>query len=59
MIAMWWTPALESLLFGVTPHDATTIAAIATSVVALAVLASWGPVRRASRQSPTAALRSQ
>jgi putative ABC transport system permease protein len=57
-ISIWGTPALESLLFGITPHDVSTIAAIAMSVLALVLLASWGPVRRASRQSPTVALRS-
>ena len=57
-IAVWWTPALESLLFGVQPHDISTISSIAVAVLALVLLASWWPVRRASRLSPTVALRS-
>jgi ABC-type antimicrobial peptide transport system permease subunit len=51
------TPALSSLLFGVTPHDPGTLASAAAMLVAVALLACWAPARRASRLQPTEALR--
>jgi putative ABC transport system permease protein len=51
------TPALSSLLFGVTPHDPGTLASAAAMLVAVALVACWAPARRASRLQPTEALR--
>ncbi|HET7694537.1 MAG TPA: ABC transporter permease [Vicinamibacterales bacterium] len=50
-------PALEGLLFGVRPADATTIAAVALALGTVAVVAGWIPARRASRVNPIEALR--
>jgi ABC-type antimicrobial peptide transport system permease subunit len=48
---------LSSMLYGVTPHDAVTIAGVAALVVVSALIASWQPARRAARTDPMAVLR--
>ena len=51
--------ALSGLLFGVTPSDPATFAAMLTVLTAVAALAGYIPARRASRIDPMTALRSQ
>jgi ABC-type antimicrobial peptide transport system permease subunit len=51
------TRLLSSLLFGVSPHDPATFAAIAAMLVAVAFLASYVPGRRATRVDPLETLR--
>ena len=54
----WWlTRLLSSLLFGVTPSDPVTFAAVSILLVVVAILASSIPAWRASRVDPIAALR--
>jgi predicted permease len=50
-------PLLESLLFGVRPHDPLTLLAVALSVAATAALACALPALRATRVDPMIALR--
>jgi putative ABC transport system permease protein len=52
-----FTRTLESLLFGVTPTDPLTFAAVILLLVAAALLACYIPARRAARVDPTVALR--
>jgi hypothetical protein len=49
---------LKSLLFGVTPTDATTLIIAAALLAVTAAIAAWLPARRAATIDPTAALRS-
>jgi ABC-type antimicrobial peptide transport system permease subunit len=49
--------ALRAMLFGVTPYDPVTLAAVAIVLAAAAVLASWLPARQAARVDPTVTLR--
>jgi putative ABC transport system permease protein len=49
--------ALSTLLFGVAPHDALTMAGAAAVLAAAAVVACYFPARRAARLDPAAALR--
>jgi predicted permease len=51
------TRLLADLFYGVTPSDPVTYAAVATLLLAVALLACWIPARRATRVSPTVALR--
>jgi len=51
------TRYLQGLLFGVTPLDRTTFAAVALTVGAVAALAAAVPARRAMRVDPAIALR--
>ncbi|HEX4682709.1 MAG TPA: FtsX-like permease family protein, partial [Gemmatimonadaceae bacterium] len=48
---------LRSLLFEVAPSDPVTLGAAAGTLVALALVASWIPARRAAQVNPTEALR--
>ena len=47
---------LESLLFGVTPVDATTYASVLLLVFLMGLLAAYVPARRALRVDPRVAL---
>jgi ABC-type antimicrobial peptide transport system permease subunit len=51
------TRALKTLLFGVTPTDLLTFAAVSIALMAMALLASYLPARRATKVDPLIALR--
>ena len=54
----WATSRLmESFLFGTKPNDPRTIAAAAVILLVAAVIAGYGPARRASRVDPMTTLR--
>src|SRR3712207_4492382 len=55
--AYWLTRYLQSLLYGVRTADPMTYAAVAFTLAAVAVLASYVPARRATRVDPLVALR--
>jgi putative ABC transport system permease protein len=57
--ALVLTRSLSSLLFGVAPEDATTMASVLAVLTAVALLASWLPARNAARVSPIDALRTE
>jgi predicted permease len=54
-----WASAglLRQMLFGVEPQDPLTLAAVAAVLLAVTLLASWLPARRAARVDPVVALR--
>ena len=53
------TGAITTLLFGVTPLDLSTYAAVAVLLLAIAALASLVPALRAARLNPVTALRGE
>jgi putative ABC transport system permease protein len=57
LLAFALTRVLSGLLFGVSAVDAATYAAMAGTLVAVALLACWIPARRAARVDPLIALR--
>jgi putative ABC transport system permease protein len=57
--SFWVTRWLTSLLFEVTPIDPATFSSVALLLIAVALLASWIPARRAARIDPIQALREQ
>jgi predicted permease len=57
--ALWSTRYMQSLLFGVAPIDAVTVAATSGALALIALAASYAPARRASRIDPLISLRSE
>jgi putative ABC transport system permease protein len=55
--AFWLTRLIASLLFGVAAVDPLTFAGVAVLLLAVAVIASWLPARRAARVDPVIAMR--
>jgi len=53
------TQLLRGLLFGVSPHDPSTFAAIAALLAAVALVASYLPGRRATRVDPVETMRAE
>jgi ABC-type antimicrobial peptide transport system permease subunit len=56
-LSLWTSRFVAALLFGVDARDPLTLAATGTMLVALGMFAGWLPARNASRQDPSAALR--
>jgi len=48
---------VRTLLFGVAPWDPVAIGGAVTALMAIALMASWGPARRAARVNPAETLR--
>src|SRR2546429_166943 len=58
LVGAWGvTRALTAMLFEVTPRDAATFAATSLLLVAVALVATWVPARRATKVDPMVALR--
>jgi len=56
-LALWAGRAASAMLFGLQPHDPATLAGAIAVLAAVALLASYGPARSASRLEPMDALR--
>ena len=50
---------LQTMLFGVSPHDPMVLSGVGAVLVALAAVASWPPARRALRVDPMKSLRTE
>jgi ABC-type lipoprotein release transport system permease subunit len=57
--ALALTRVLRGQLYGVSPSDPPTYAALAAFMLAVALLATWIPTRRAARVDPLSALREE
>ena len=58
-VAIALTPLMKSLLFGISPLDPLTYAAVPSVLAAAAMLASYLPARRAAAVDPIEALRAE
>jgi putative ABC transport system permease protein len=59
LAALAVTRVMQSLLYGVRPTDAPTLAAVAFVLAAIALAACWLPARRAANVDPMVALRNE
>jgi ABC-type antimicrobial peptide transport system permease subunit len=59
MAAVAGSRLLESLLYGISPRDASVFAITTLTLLSVAILACWLPARRAARLSPLEALRTE
>jgi predicted permease len=50
---------MDSVLYGVRPHDPVTFTSVVVGLLGVALLASWLPARRASRVPPAMTLRAE
>jgi predicted permease len=57
--ALWLARFLGAMLYGLKPSDPPTLAGAAVLLLLIALLAAFGPARRASRVDPVHALRHQ
>ncbi len=57
--ALWLTRFLEGMLFGITPFDGWTYGVVVPLIVAVGLLATYLPARRAMNIDPIAALREE
>src|SRR5262249_19771038 len=57
--AIWLTSILSNYLFGITALDATTYVGVALLLIAVSLLAAYGPAPRASPLDPPPCLRSE
>jgi len=58
-LALWAGQAASALLFGLKPYDPATLGGAIALLAVVALLASYGPARRASRLEPMQALREE
>jgi len=59
LLSAWAGQAAASLLYGLKPRDPVTLGAAVMLLAAIALVASYGPARRASRLQPMEALRDE
>jgi putative ABC transport system permease protein len=57
--ALIGTRLIRGLLFGVTPNDPMTLAAVAAMMVLVGIAACWLPALRAAKIDPAVAIRRQ
>jgi putative ABC transport system permease protein len=57
LAALWLSRFVAPLLYGLEPHDPTTLAGAVTILAAVAALAAWIPAARAVRVDPARVLR--
>jgi putative ABC transport system permease protein len=57
LIALALSAGLKTFLFGVSPGDPLTLAAMVVAIMAITLATCWIPARRATRVDPLAALR--
>jgi putative ABC transport system permease protein len=58
LVALWAGKFVQPLLFSVSPRDPSIFGLVATTLIGVAIAASWMPARRASRVDPNVVLRS-
>jgi putative ABC transport system permease protein len=59
VLAIGATRVAQGLLYGTSPHDPATYAAVAVTLLSVGAVAAYAPSRRAARADPVSALRAE
>jgi ABC-type antimicrobial peptide transport system permease subunit len=59
LLALWTAPLARALIYGLAPQDPTTFALTAVLMLAVGLVASFLPARRAAGVNPMIALRAE
>jgi len=59
LLGLAGAPLLAKVVYQASPRDPSVVAAVSLAMIAISLVAAWGPVRRALQTDPVIALRQE